>query len=66
MPLKVIDGTPTTISKFIREEEAKKKLCPECGSEMHRTTVQYPLGRFHGTYYSCPKPGCGHEERVKS
>ena len=31
--LRVIDGTPTAISKFIREEEERRK-CPKCGSEM--------------------------------
>ena len=31
MPL--IDGTPTAISKFLREEEARHR-CPKCGSEL--------------------------------
>ena len=59
MPLRVIDGTPTAISKFIREEEAMRK-CPECGSEMERRASVYTL--------SVPERWvckCGHEEKVK-
>lgn len=66
MGLRVIDGTPTAISKFIREEEDKKHPCPKCGSEMrfyHKFEedvegYDVPIGDF----YACK---CGHEEKVK-
>ena len=58
MGLRVIDGTPTAIAKFIREEDAKR-LCPKCGSEMKLHCTEYP-GWEH---LYCPK--CGHEEKVK-
>ena len=55
--LNVIDGTPTAIAKFIREEEAKKHLCPKCGSEMEKWLLCHDPDVWH-----CRK--CGHEEKV--
>jgi len=39
--LRVIDGTPTAISKFIREEEARvaENVCPLCGNAISETSL---------------------------
>lgn len=75
MPLKVIDGTPTAISKFLREEEEKKK-CPKCGSENvrplvdnHPDTVRIFGGPYELDDYECLDCGAfiegGHEKKVE-
>jgi uncharacterized Zn finger protein len=61
--IKIIDGTPTAISKFIREFEEEKNLkCPSCTNVNHEVDDIFSGKemsiRDHDMFYECKI--CGH------
>jgi transposase len=64
MPLKVIDGSPTSISKFIREEEERRKReAMTAIEEMSCPVCKTPMKLSVDKEFVCPK--CGFWEEKK-
>jgi predicted RNA-binding Zn-ribbon protein involved in translation (DUF1610 family) len=65
--LKIRDGTPTAISKYIREREEKELKCPSCTNVNHEISNMFASRemsiREHDNFYECKI--CGHTWRKK-